>query len=165
MTDSTDSVATTQAPARDENGRWLPGGASPNPKGGAIATYPRDWRELRDLAQSYAPEAIEKLVAIIRRSRSQKIQLAAIDMLLDRAYGKPQEILEVSTPPPLDRWTPLERARRLAWLLDPAPVYEPLPHHQPPLQLPEPETRQPQLIEADAHVTANAPTDSASSAG
>ena len=149
----------TPGPSRNEKWQWLPGGPSPNPQGGAIATYPRDWRELRSLAQQYVPEAIEKIVEIWRTSRSRKTQLAAIGMLLDRAHGKAHEMVEVLNTPPQQRYTGWELARRVAFLLDP-----PL-ERRPPPQLPVPETRRPQLLDTEAHITANAPTDDESSSG
>jgi hypothetical protein len=119
-----EEVPAAEAPARTAGGQWIAGGPSPNPKGAAVATYPRDWRALRDLAQQHVPAAIDKLVSIIAKSRSQRIQLAAIELLLDRAYGKPHESLDVKGRVDTHFWnncSPYERARRMAMVLDPAP--------------------------------------------
>jgi len=114
MSESEDTAA---VPARDELGRWVAGTPSPNPQGGAIESYPRDWRELRALAQQHAPEAIQKIVEIWRNSKSRKIQLAAVDMLLDRAYGKPAETVDVVHAESARDYSGYELARRVAWML------------------------------------------------
>jgi hypothetical protein len=45
--------------------------------------------EIRTVARQYSAEAIAKLVHLMRNSRSEKIQIAAADLLLDRGYGRP----------------------------------------------------------------------------
>lgn len=48
-----------------------------------------------ELAQKYAPEAIETLVQIMRVSESDPAKIAAANSLLDRGYGKPGQSLEI----------------------------------------------------------------------
>jgi hypothetical protein len=55
--------------------------------------------EIRDLARGYAPAAIIKLAELAGLTEapgaeSEATQLAAINALLDRAYGKPTQPLE-----------------------------------------------------------------------
>jgi hypothetical protein len=44
--------------------------------------------ELRELSRLHAPEALERIVQIMRDKRYPKTGLAAAQMILDRAYGK-----------------------------------------------------------------------------
>ena len=47
--------------------------------------------EIRTLAQEYGPEAIRRLVSLMRQSDDRKLQFAAARELLYRAYGPPKE--------------------------------------------------------------------------
>jgi hypothetical protein len=47
--------------------------------------------EIRTLAQEYGPEAIRRLVSLMRQSDDRKLQFAAARELLYRGYGPPQE--------------------------------------------------------------------------
>lgn len=58
-------------------------GMSGNPKGSSKAGM-----ELRELARSYGPEAIERLVQLMR-SKKERVAIAACQVLLDRGYGRP----------------------------------------------------------------------------
>jgi hypothetical protein len=78
-------------PQRDPNGRWLPGGRSPNAGG-----LSREKRELIDLARERSPAALDKIFAIMNDDAvSPAVQLAAAGMILDRGYGKPRQSVEV----------------------------------------------------------------------
>jgi hypothetical protein len=57
-------------------------GVSGNPKG-----RPKKHKELTELARSHAPEALDKIVAIMRQ-RSSRLSLKAAEIILDRAWGK-----------------------------------------------------------------------------
>lgn len=48
-----------------------------------------------ELAQKYAPEAIQTLVQIMRESEVDTAKIAAANSLLDRGYGKPGQSLEI----------------------------------------------------------------------
>ena len=77
-------------PQRDPNGRWLPGGRSPNAGG-----LSREKRELIDLARERSPAALDKIFAIMNDDAvSPAVQLAAAGMILDRGYGKPRQMIE-----------------------------------------------------------------------
>jgi hypothetical protein len=54
-----------------------------------------------DLAKSYSVEAVDKLAALMRASKSEAIQYAASIALLDRAWGRPQQTIQLhdSEPP------------------------------------------------------------------
>ena len=58
-------------------------GVSGNPGG-----RPRVSGEVRELAQSKAPRAFERLVELME-SKDQRVAMAASNAVLDRAYGKP----------------------------------------------------------------------------
>ena len=93
---------TPEQPVRVK-GKWAPG-VSGNPGG-----RPKDQAEVRELARSHAPEAIDTLVQIMRTSKSQVTRKLAADSLLDRAYGKPNQSLSNPDggPLPLDTSTVL----------------------------------------------------------
>lgn len=65
-------------------------GQSGNPGG-----RPKEAAEVKALAREYGPEAIEKLVALMRAD-DPRVSKAAADSLLDRGYGKPAQSLEHS---------------------------------------------------------------------
>ena len=44
--------------------------------------------EIRDVARQYGPQAIATLVGLMRSSRSEKVRMAAAELLLDRGYGR-----------------------------------------------------------------------------
>jgi hypothetical protein len=50
---------------------------------------------MRELAQSYTEEAIEALVDIMRTAEEPRDRLLAINILLDRGYGKPKEHVQI----------------------------------------------------------------------
>ena len=77
-------------PQRDPNGRWLPGGRSPNAGG-----LSREKRELIDLARERSPAALDKIFAIMSDDAvPPAVQLVAAGMILDRGYGKPRQMTE-----------------------------------------------------------------------
>ena len=79
-------------PARRDpnNGRWLPGGRSPNAGG-----LSREKRELVDVARERSPAALDKIFAIMNDDTvPPAVQLAAAGMILNRAYGTPRPMIE-----------------------------------------------------------------------
>jgi hypothetical protein len=77
-------------PQRDSNGRWLPGGRSPNAGGLSL-----EKRELIDLARERSPAALDKIFAIMNdETVPPAVQLAAAGMILDRGYGRPKMSIE-----------------------------------------------------------------------
>jgi hypothetical protein len=76
-------------------GRPFPPGVSGNPEGRRVERP--EWRQVRELAAQYGPEAIQRLVQLMRKGPA-PVQLAAAQALLDRAYGKPMQPLEHSGP-------------------------------------------------------------------
>jgi Family of unknown function (DUF5681) len=66
-----------------------PKGVSGNPKG-----RPPELSAIQDLARTYTEEALEKLVRLMRKGKSETVQLAAALALLDRGHGKPVQALE-----------------------------------------------------------------------
>lgn len=51
-------------------------------------------RELREIAQEYTPEAMEKIVAIMRGGENHTVQLAAAKEIFDRGHGKAVQFSE-----------------------------------------------------------------------
>ena len=76
-------------PQRDERGYYLPGNSG-NPGGMSEAK-----REMQELARRHSVEAIERAVEIMRTGKSETIRLMAISMILDRAWGKPRQSVEI----------------------------------------------------------------------
>jgi hypothetical protein len=83
-----------QAPNKSNGRGW--GGPRPNsgrPPG--PARHPSSLKKMRELAQSYTEEAIEALVDIMRTAEEPRDRLLAINILLDRGYGKPKEHVQI----------------------------------------------------------------------
>lgn len=84
------TTAHARAPVpRDERGQWLPGGASPNPGGRALAE-----REVRELARQHGAAAITKLRELMDGAEDERVQLLAAEALLSRGFGRPPAVLE-----------------------------------------------------------------------
>ncbi len=67
---------------------WTRGAPSPNPSGRPKKTEPE--RAAEALAKQKAPAAMRKLIAMIESANtSESARLRAIELLLDRALGKP----------------------------------------------------------------------------
>jgi hypothetical protein len=67
-------------------------GQSGNPGG-----RPKDLNRIRELARSYADEAIETLVKLMRDKRASATGRAgAAVSILDRGYGKPTQVVEAA---------------------------------------------------------------------
>lgn len=69
---------------RRGRGRPFPKGKSGNPHG-----VPAWFKELRALAGSHAPDAIDRLVTLMRQRRHPNVARAAAEAILDRAGLKP----------------------------------------------------------------------------
>lgn len=52
--------------------------------------------EIRAMAQEFGPEALETLVAVMRGSENDNARISATKEILDRAYGKSPQGIEVS---------------------------------------------------------------------
>ena len=70
-------------------GRPFKKGESGNPGG-----RPKVIAELRALARAHAPDAIKELARLAIKAKSEAARVAAIRELLDRGYGKAQQIVE-----------------------------------------------------------------------
>lgn len=65
-------------------------GQSGNPGG-----RPKAEKEVLEVARQHGPRAIAKLV-MLSMSADERTALAACNSLLDRAYGKPKQVQEIS---------------------------------------------------------------------
>ena len=72
---------------REASGRFAPG-ASGNPGG-----RPKDEHGIAELARSHAPEAMERLVAVMR-SKDERVSLQAAMAVLDRGFGRPKQAID-----------------------------------------------------------------------
>jgi hypothetical protein len=72
-------------------GRPWPKGVSGNPEGRRVERP--ELREIRDLAASYAPEAVRTLAALMTTGHPEAVRLAAVRALL--AYGLDGELARV----------------------------------------------------------------------
>lgn len=79
-------ITANDEPAR---GRPWPKGISGNPGG-----RPKSQNGLRELTRSYAEEALNTLVDIMRNG-SERAQIVAAMTILDRGYGKPTQDFKV----------------------------------------------------------------------
>jgi hypothetical protein len=70
-------------------GRPFQAGQSGNPGG-----RPKVLQEVRELARSHCPAAIEELARLALNSKSERLRLAAICELFDRGYGKAVPAIE-----------------------------------------------------------------------
>lgn len=89
------SAEALKAPvARANNGRWVKGGPSPNPRGGrSHATI-----VLSEIAAAKTPEAIQTLYELMMGSKNDAVRLAAANSLLDRAHGRPRQSVAIDAP-------------------------------------------------------------------
>ena len=74
---------------RDATGRWLKG-TSGNPSG-----RPLGYADLVEATHSEAPDTVRKLVWRRDNADSDAVRLAACRELLDRAFGKPPQAVEI----------------------------------------------------------------------
>jgi hypothetical protein len=68
-------------------------GQSGNPGG-----RPKVLGEVQELARQHAPAVIVELARLALKAKSETARIAAIRELLDRAYGRPRQSMEVSVP-------------------------------------------------------------------
>lgn len=65
--------------------------------GGRVAGTPnKATREIKELAQSHAPAAIARLAFLAEKAESEAASVAACNSLLDRAYGKAPQAVQVN---------------------------------------------------------------------
>ncbi len=64
-------------------------GESGNPGG-----RPKECAEVKELARQYGPEALNKLLELMR-GEDARVSKAAADSILDRAYGKPGQSVDL----------------------------------------------------------------------
>jgi hypothetical protein len=75
------------------------GGARPGagrPKGSRDAATKAANQTIADLAKTYAPDALMALVQIMRGGDSEAARVSAANAIMDRAYGKPMQAVEMS---------------------------------------------------------------------
>ena len=82
-------IPSDQIEIRPKGGRFQKG-QSGNPGG-----RPKEFNEVRDLARQHTTDAIERLVEWLK-SDNAKASVSAATALLDRAWGKPAQNMEVS---------------------------------------------------------------------
>ena len=56
---------------------------------------PQEWHDARALARKHTPEAIECLLDLMRNDPDGRTRLVAASTLLDRAYGKPAQAVNI----------------------------------------------------------------------
>lgn len=87
-----EASTSTAVAIRGPDGRFLPGGPSPNPKGRSLEAY-----RLADLAKAHTPAAIATLVEIMGDSKQPgQTRVNAATALLDRAFGRPSVSADVT---------------------------------------------------------------------
>ena len=68
-------------------------GQSGNPGG-----RPKVLGDVQELARQHAPTVIVELARLALKAKSETARIAAIRELLDRGYGRPRQVMEVSVP-------------------------------------------------------------------
>ncbi|HEY8937376.1 MAG TPA: DUF5681 domain-containing protein [Cyclobacteriaceae bacterium] len=68
-------------------------GQSGNPSGRPKV---KNLAEIRELAQSYAPAAIEELGRLMKHAKTDAAKVAAIQTILDRGYGKALQTIDMT---------------------------------------------------------------------
>jgi len=71
------------------HGGARPGAGRPNGSRNKITL------EVRELALEHGPTALKNLVTLSQKAKSESVRLAAIREVLDRAYGRPQQAMEI----------------------------------------------------------------------
>ena len=80
----------------------MPGPPFEKGKSGNPGGRPKVLAELRQLARSYAPEAIKELARLATKARSETARIAAIRELLDRGFGKSTQFIADHEKPKTD---------------------------------------------------------------
>jgi hypothetical protein len=95
MSEPTPTVNRTSA------GRWAKG-HSPNPAGqfkpgqsGNPAGRTNAFEQVRTLARQHSPEAFKALVELMRLTEEPAVRLRAAEQILDRAFGRPAQAVEL----------------------------------------------------------------------
>ena len=52
--------------------------------------------DIRELAQRYGPESVEELARLAKEAQSEQARVEAIKEILDRAYGKSKQSVDVN---------------------------------------------------------------------
>lgn len=81
-------------PERSEKGHWKKGTKSPNPAG---APKSPGRKRIIELARSHSEEMLMLLVKIARFSESEREQISAAKAVLERAYGRPRQEIDLSS--------------------------------------------------------------------
>jgi hypothetical protein len=68
-------------------------GQSGNPGG-----RPKVLKDVQEVARSYTAEAMEKAAHLMRNAKSEMVQAKALEILLDRGWGKPPQHQHISAP-------------------------------------------------------------------
>ena len=87
--------------------------------GGRVAGTPnKSTAEVRELAGLYGPTALAELARLATNADSEQARVSACKELLDRAYGRSTQIMERTEPVIDNKYSDLEIARRIAFLLN-----------------------------------------------
>ena len=76
--------------------------------------------EVRELAIKHGPTALKNLVTLSQKAKSESVRLAAIREILDRAYGRPSQAMEIMNLTPEELPSDDEIARAVITALEEA---------------------------------------------
>ena len=85
-----ETVTDQMAEAQDKPWLWSPG-QSGNPSG-----RPKVMAEIRELARKKGPGAFRRIVWLARKAEDERVRLRANEVILERAYGKPTENVDLT---------------------------------------------------------------------
>jgi hypothetical protein len=92
---------------RRSDGTLMPGGANLNPSG-----RPKSDQTIAEIARAHTPEAMAKIVDLMRNGETQKIQFDAAVYLVNRGWGTPHQSVDMNVlfVREMYKW-PLEKVR------------------------------------------------------
>jgi hypothetical protein len=98
------------------NGRGRPKG-QPKTGGRQPGTLNKVTADVRELAGQYGPAALAELARLSTNADSEQARVSACKEILDRAYGKSTQIMEINDNAIKEEIDDLELAKRLAFIL------------------------------------------------
>lgn len=62
-----------------------------------ISPTPKNAADLAIMTRKYSMEAVQTLIDIMRNGKSEALRIKAIEILLDRSFGKPLQTMDVDS--------------------------------------------------------------------
>lgn len=62
-----------------------------------VSPTPKNAADLAIMTRKYSMEAVQTLIDIMRNGKSEALRIKAIEILLDRSFGKPLQTMDVDS--------------------------------------------------------------------